>query len=108
MVKKVLHKNLILLIVAVAQFMVVLDTSIVNVALPSIAKALHFAGEADLQWIVTAYTLAFGGFLLLGGRAADLYGRKRQFVFATALFGFVSLLTGLATTPLMLDLMRAA
>ena len=66
--------------------MVVLDTSIVNVALPSIAKALHFAGEADLQWIVTAYTLAFGGFLLLGGRAADLYGRKRQFVFATALF----------------------
>ena len=57
--------------------MVVLDTSIVNVALPSIAKTLHFAGEADLQWIVTAYTLAFGG-LLLGGRAADLYGRKRQ------------------------------
>lgn len=108
MVKKVLHKNLILLIVAVAQFMVVLDTSIVNVALPSIAKALHFAGESDLQWIVTAYTLAFGGFLLLGGRAADLYGRKRQFVFATGLFGLVSLLTGLATTPLMLDLMRAA
>jgi EmrB/QacA subfamily drug resistance transporter len=107
MVKKVLHKNYILLIVAVAQFMVVLDTSIVNVALPSMYKALKFSSEGDLQWVVTAYTLAFGGFLLLGGRAADLYGRKKLFVWSTALFAIASLITGLSQTPLMIDATRA-
>ena len=71
------HTNrwLVLVIVCVAQFMVVLDATIVNVALPSIQNGLHFS-HVDLQWIVNAYTLVFGGFLLLGGRAADLFGRR--------------------------------
>jgi MFS family permease len=67
-----------LVLLALAQFMVVLDVSIVNVALPSIQKAFSMSAD-NLQWIVTAYSLAFGGFLLLGGRAADLFGRKRVF-----------------------------
>lgn len=107
MVKKVVHKNLVLLIVAVAQFMVVLDSSIVNVALPSIFKALHFSNTDSLQWVVTAYTLAFGGFLLLGGRAADLYGRKRLFMWAVSAFALLSLGTGLSTSDTMIDVMRA-
>ena len=86
MVRRVVHKNLVLLIVAVAQFMVVLDSSIVNVALPSIYRSLHFTSPSSLQWVVTSYTLAFGGFLLLGGRAADLYGRKKMFVYAATAF----------------------
>lgn len=107
MVRKVLHKNYILLIVAVAQFMVVLDTAIVNVALPSIYTGLGYASEASLQWVVTAYTLAFGGFLLLGGRAADLYGRKRVFMAAVALFTIMSLLCGLAQSSQTLNIFRA-
>src|SRR5580765_1539442 len=107
MVKRVVHKNMVLLIVAVAQFMVVLDTSIVNVALPSIYKALHFTSTGNLQWVVTAYTLAFGGFLLLGGRAADLYGRKRLFMWATATFAIASLVTGLSQNTLMIEITRA-
>ncbi len=107
MVKKVLHKNYILLIVAVAQFMVVLDVAIVNVALPSIYKELGYSSASNLQWIVTAYTLAFGGFLLLGGRAADLFGRKRIFLSAVAAFSVMSLICGLAKNPLMLDATRA-
>lgn len=107
MVKKVLHKNYILLIVAVAQFMVVLDTAIVNVALPSIYKSLGYGSESDLQWIVTAYTLAFGGFLLLGGRAADLYGRKKIFMSAAGAFTLFSLLCGLAQDPGQLNVLRA-
>jgi EmrB/QacA subfamily drug resistance transporter len=105
--KRVVHKNYVLLIIAVAQFMVVLDTSIVNVALPAIAKALHFASANDLQWVVTAYTLAFGGFLLLGGRAADLYGRRKVFLGAVAAFSVVSLLCGLAQSSLMIEITRA-
>ena len=107
MVRREVHKNFVLLIVAVAQFMVVLDVSIVNVALPSIYKALHFGSPASLQWVVTAYTLAFGGFLLLGGRAADLYGRKRLFVAATSLFAIASLLTGLSQNSAMIEITRA-
>ena len=107
MVRREVHKNIVLLIVAVAQFMVVLDVSIVNVALPSIYKALHFGSPASLQWVVTAYTLAFGGFLLLGGRAADLYGRKRLFVAATAMFAIASLLTGLSQNSTMIEITRA-
>ena len=61
------------------QFVVVIDASIVNVALPSIGHALHFS-QADLSWVVNAYTLTFGGFLLLGGRLADLLGRRRMFM----------------------------
>ena len=75
--------------------MVVLDATIVNVALPSIQRGLHFS-PANLQWVVNAYTLIFGGFLLLGGRAADLLGRKRLFVAGVVLFSAASLLNGLA------------
>lgn len=107
MVKRVVHKNVILLVVAVAQFMVVLDTSIVNVALPSIYRELHYANASALQWIVTAYTLTFGGFLLLGGRAADLFGRKRMFMGAVAMFTLFSFVCGIAKNPLMLDVTRA-
>jgi len=97
---------LILLVLALAQFMVVLDTSIVNVALPAIQKAFHLT-EANLQWMVTAYTLAFGGFLLLGGRAADLYGRRKLFIIGTAIFGVASLIDGLAPTGGVLIGLRA-
>lgn len=86
-----------LVVLAVAQFMVVLDASIVNVALPSIQRDLHFTDES-LQWVVNAYTLAFGGFLLLGGRAADLFGRRRIFIAGLGLFSLASLVGGFATT----------
>lgn len=107
MVRRVLHKNYILLIIAAAQFMVVLDTAIVNVALPSIYTGLSYASESSLQWVVTAYTLAFGGFLLLGGRAADLYGRKKVFMFALGLFTVMSLLCGAAQNSETLNAFRA-
>ena len=78
-----------------AQFMVVLDMAIVNVALPSIQTDLHFS-EQSLQWVITAYAIMFGGFLLLGGRLADLLGRRRFFMAGVALFTVSSLLGGLA------------
>src|SRR3954447_25448116 len=86
--------------------MTVLDLSSVNVALPSIGKSLHFT-EENLQWVVTAYAITFGGFLLLGGRAADLLGRKRIFMAGLALFSVASLVCGLATSPAMLVVARA-
>jgi EmrB/QacA subfamily drug resistance transporter len=89
------NRWLVLVLVCVAQFMVVLDATIVNVALPSIQHGLHFS-PASLQWVVNAYTLVFGGFLLLGGRAADLLGRQRLFIGGTALFTVASLLNGFA------------
>src|SRR5205085_12355318 len=79
-----------LILLCVAQFVVVLDASIVNVALPTIGDALHFS-ESDLPWVVNAYVLTFGGFLLLGGRAADLLGRRRVFMAGLVPFGVVSL-----------------
>jgi EmrB/QacA subfamily drug resistance transporter len=82
------NRWLVLVLVCVAQFMVVLDATIVNVALPSIQHGLHFSAS-DLQWVVNAYTLVFGGFLLLGGRAADLLGRQRLFVAGVALFSTI-------------------
>ncbi len=88
---------LVLVIACLAQFMVVLDATVVNVALPSIQRGLHFS-PANLQWVVNAYTLIFGGFLLLGGRAADLLGRRRLFVAGVALFSIASLLNGVAPT----------
>jgi EmrB/QacA subfamily drug resistance transporter len=91
------NKWLILALVAVAQFMVVLDATIVNVALPSIQNGLHFS-QSSLQWVINGYTLLFGGFLLLGGRAADLFGRKRLFLIGIAVFSAASLLNGLATS----------
>src|ERR1700736_4527273 len=81
--------------IVTAQFMVVLDISIVNVALPSIRTDLHFS-QASLQWVITAYSIVFGGVLLLGGRLADLLGRRRLFVAGLALFTVSSLLDGLA------------
>jgi len=97
------HANrwLILTIACLAQFMVVLDATIVNVALPSIQRGLHFSA-ASLPWVVNAYTLIFGGFLMLGGRAGDLLGRKRLFAGGVALFALASLLNGLAQSPAML------
>ncbi len=90
-----------LIICCVAQFMVVLDVSVVNVALPSIRADLHFTGT-ELQWVVNAYTLTFAGFLLLGGRAADLLGRRKLLVVGLAVFAATSLLGGLAQTKGML------
>lgn len=104
--KKQVNHWLILVLLALAQFMVVLDVSIMNVALPSIQKAFGMK-EADLQWIVTAYTLAFGGFLLLGGRAADLFGRRKVFLAGITLFTLASLADGLAQSGTMLTIFRA-
>lgn len=100
------NKWVILALLALAQFMVVLDVSIVNVALPSIARNLHFA-TSSLQWVVTAYTLTFGGFLLLGGRAADLFGRRRLFIAAVSVFALASLACGLAQSETQLIVLRA-
>ena len=96
-----------LAVLALAQLMVVLDTTIVNVALPSIQRALHFASAADLQWVVNAYILTFGGFLLLGGRIADRYGRRRMFVAGVTLFAVASLACGLANSSALLVAARA-
>ena len=84
-----------LVAICAAQFMVVLDIAIVNVALPSIAKDLGFSQET-LQWVISAYAIVFGGFLLLGGRLADLWGRRRVFMVGIALFSFSSLMCGLS------------
>ncbi|NMO53167.1 DHA2 family efflux MFS transporter permease subunit [Actinoplanes sp. TBRC 11911] len=84
-----------LVVLALAQFIVVLDVTIVNVALPSIQPDLHFS-VAGLQWVISAYTLLFGGFLLLGGRASDLLGARRIFLIGLVLFGGTSLVAGLA------------
>lgn len=96
---------LVLVIACLAQFMVVLDATVVNVALPSIQHGLHFSAS-NLPWVVNGYTLIFGGFLLLGGRAADLVGRKRLFIAGVILFSAASLLNGLAQSSLMLVLGR--
>lgn len=89
------RKGLALLLLAAAQFVVVLDASIVNVALPSMGKDLKIDNES-LSWVINAYTLTFGGFLLLGGRLADLFGRRRMFIAGLILFGIASLLGGLS------------
>ena len=90
-----------------AQIMVILDVSVVNVALPSISDALHLS-SADYQWMISAYVLVSGGLLLLGGRIADLLNRRRAFLAGVALFTAASLVSGIAQTPLMLILARAA
>jgi len=96
-----------LAVLSVAQLMVILDTTIVNVALPSIQKDLHFKSEADLQWVVNAYVLTAGGFLLLGGRVADRYGRRLVFVSGIVVFAAASLSCGLANSPALLVGSRA-
>jgi EmrB/QacA subfamily drug resistance transporter len=88
--------GLALAVIATAQLMVVLDATIVNVALPHVQDALHFSGT-NLEWVVNAYALAFGGLLLLGGRSGDLLGRRRIFIFGILLFSLASLLGGFAT-----------
>ena len=96
----------VLVIICLAQFMVVLDATIVNVALPHIKTSLGFT-EASLQWVINAYTLVFAGFLLLGGRAGDLLGRKRLFLVGLVIFTSASLLDGLSKTSGMLIGFRA-
>jgi len=88
-------KGLALALLAMTQFVIVIDASIVNVALPSIGAHLHFSRD-DLSWVVNAYTLTFGGFLLLGGRLADLLGRRRMFMIGLVVFSLASLAGGLA------------
>ena len=100
------RKWIALVLICATQFMVVLDVAIVNVALPSIQSALGFSQE-NLQWVVSAYTLTFGGFLLLGGRMADLLGRRRVFMAGLALFSVASLACGLAQTDTFLIAARA-
>jgi EmrB/QacA subfamily drug resistance transporter len=95
-----------LALVCVAFFMTVLDVSIVNVALPSIGKSLHFS-ETGLQWVITAYAITFGGFLLLGGRAGDILGRKRMFLVGVTIFTLASLVCGLAGSTGVLVAARA-
>ena len=87
-----------LALLCMAQFVVVLDAAIVNVALPSIGDALAFSQD-NLSWVVNAYVLTFGGFLLLGGRLADLLGRRRVFMFGLVLFALASLAGGCSTPP---------
>ena len=92
-------------VLAVSYFMTIVDLAIVNVALPTIGRKLHFS-ETNLQWVVTAYALTFGGFLLLGGRAADLLGRRRIMLIGLAIFTAASLACALATTEVFLIVMR--
>jgi MFS family permease len=95
-----------LTLIVTAQFMVILDVAIVNVALPSIKSDLGFS-ETSLQWVVSAYAIMFGGVLLLGGRLADLLGRRRLFVVGLAVFTLSSLLCGIAWSEASLIFFRA-
>src|SRR5258706_6498679 len=95
----------VLALVAVAQFMVVLDATVVNVALPTIQSSLGFS-EQSLSWVLNAYTLIFGGFLLLGGRLADALGRRRLFMAGISLFSTASLICGVSQSEGMLLVAR--
>src|SRR5665213_1722167 len=99
-------KNLALMLLAMTQFVVVIDASIVNVALPSIGSHLHFSRD-DLSWVVNAYTPTFGGFLLLGGRLAALLGRRRMFMIGLVVFSLASLAGGFAQSEAWLIIARA-
>jgi EmrB/QacA subfamily drug resistance transporter len=98
--------TLALIVISASQLMVVLDATIVTVALPSIRKALHFSA-VNLEWTISAYTLAFGGFLLLGGRLGDVFGRRRMFIIGISIFTLASLAGGFATTSAWLIATRA-
>jgi EmrB/QacA subfamily drug resistance transporter len=100
------QKNLALMLLAMTQFVIVIDASIVNVALPSIGTALHFSRD-NLSWVVNAYTLTFGGFLLLGGRLADLLGRRKMFMIGLVVFSLASLAGGLAQSEAWLIVARS-
>jgi EmrB/QacA subfamily drug resistance transporter len=99
------HLGLALTVISAAQLMIVLDATIVNVALPTIHTSLHFS-TANLEWLITAYSLTFGGLLLFGGRTGDLYGKRRMFMLGIAIFATASLLGGLATTDVWLIITR--
>jgi len=103
---KNISKWLIFVLVAIAQFMVVLDSAITNIALPTIKQQLHFSSGA-IQWVITAYALTFGGFLLLGGRAADLFGRRRTLLIGMIFFTLFSFLIGVSNSATMLIVLRA-
>ncbi|MCU1594220.1 MAG: drug resistance transporter, EmrB/QacA subfamily [Frankiales bacterium] len=104
---RTVHKGLALVTVAIAQLMVVLDATIVNVALPDIATSLHVRSSSDLSWVVTAYTLTFGGFLLLGGKIADRIGRRQVFMGGAVLFAVASFLGGISGSLGLLIVARA-
>ena len=99
------HLGLALVVISAAQLMIVLDATIVNVALPTIHRSLHFS-NGDVEWLITAYSLTFGGLLLFGGRTGDLFGKRRMFMFGIAVFVTASLLGGLATNDTWLIITR--
>lgn len=99
------HLGLALVVISAAQLMIVLDSTIVNVALPTIHRDLHFS-NANLEWLITAYSLTFGGLLLFGGRIGDLYGKRRMFMTGIAVFAVSSLLCGLAQSDIWLIITR--
>jgi MFS family permease len=101
------HLGIALAVICTAQLMVILDATIVNVALPSIQRGLHFSLD-NLVWVTTAYSLTFGGLLLFGGRTGDLFGRRRMFLIGIALFSVASLVGGFAQTDVWLIVTRAA
>ena len=100
------HLGLALLVISAAQLMIILDATIVNVALPTIHRSLHFSVD-NLEWLITAYALTFGGLLLFGGRTGDLFGKRRMFMVGIAVFALSSLLGGFATTDVWLIITRA-
>jgi EmrB/QacA subfamily drug resistance transporter len=99
------HLGLALLVISAAQLMIVLDATVVNVAIPTIHHALHFS-LANLEWLITGYSLTFGGLLLFGGRTGDLYGKRRMFMIGVSVFALSSLLGGLATSDVWLIITR--
>ncbi len=101
------RKGIALILLCATQFMLIIDVSIVNVALPTIETAICTSTDSSLQWVASAYALTFGGFLLLGGRMADLLGRRRMFMIGLALFSVASLACGFATSSNLLIAARA-
>ena len=97
------RRNLALTIMLGAQLMIILDATVVNIALPHIQTGLHFS-PTSLSWVLNAYTLTFGGLLLLGGRAGDILGRRRMFVVGITIFTIASLVGGTASRQLALEL----
>src|ERR1700733_9903112 len=99
------HLGLALFVICSAQLMIVLDATVVNVAIPTIQRELHFS-SSNLEWLVTAYSLTFGGLLLFGGRTGDLYGRRRMFMGGIGIFAVSFLLGGIATNEVWLIITR--